>query len=79
LAAKSSALSKKTFPKEELRARGDAMFGVVGLLSVIVGAVAAYASDRYPAFIEALETAAGILVLGGFAVAGYTLSTFIIV
>jgi hypothetical protein len=55
------------------------MFGVVGLLSVIAGAVAAYASDRYPACIEALETAAGILVLGGFAVAGYALSTFIIV
>jgi hypothetical protein len=55
------------------------MFGVVGLLSVIVGAVAAYAADRYPAYIEALETVAGILVLGGFAVAGYALSTFVIV
>jgi hypothetical protein len=55
------------------------MTGVVGLLSVIVGAVAACAADRYPAHIEALETAAGILVLGGFAVAGYALSTFVIV
>jgi hypothetical protein len=55
------------------------MIGVVGLFSVIVGAIVAYASDRHPAHIEALETAAGILVLGGFAVAGYTLSSFIIV
>jgi hypothetical protein len=53
------------------------MIGVAGLLSVIVGATVAYASDRYPAYIEALETAAGLLVFGGFAVAGYALSTFI--
>jgi hypothetical protein len=52
---------------------------VAGLLSVIVGAVFAYAADRYPAYLAALETASGILVLGGFAVAGYALSTFIIV
>jgi hypothetical protein len=53
------------------------MIGVVGLFSVVVGAIAAYAADRYPAYIEALETAAGLLVLGGFAVAGYALSTFV--
>jgi hypothetical protein len=55
------------------------MISVVGLLSVIVGSAAAYVSDRYPTHIEALETVAGILVLGGFAVAGYGLSTFVIV
>jgi len=53
------------------------MIGVAGLFSVVVGAVVVYASDRYPAYIEALETAAGLLVLGGFWVAGYALSTFI--
>jgi hypothetical protein len=79
LAAKNGALSKKAFAKKGFRARGDKMFGVVGLLSVIVGAAAAYAADRYPTYIEALETVAGILVLGGFAVAGYALSTFVIV
>ena len=52
---------------------------VAGLLSVIVGAVCAYAAERYPAYMSALETVAGILVLGGFAVAGYGLSTFVIV
>jgi hypothetical protein len=53
------------------------MIGVMGLFSVVVGAIVAYAADRYPAYIEALETAAGLLVLGGFAVAGFTLSTLI--
>jgi hypothetical protein len=53
------------------------MIGVAGLLSVVVGAIVAYVADRHPAYIEALETAAGVLVLGGFAVAGYALSTFI--
>jgi hypothetical protein len=53
------------------------MIGVMGLFSVVVGAIVAYAADRYPAYIETLETAAGLLVLGGFAVAGYTLSTLI--
>jgi hypothetical protein len=52
---------------------------VAGLLGVIVGAVCAYAADRYPTYLAALETVAGILVLGGFAVAGYALSTFVIV
>jgi uncharacterized membrane protein len=52
---------------------------VAGLLSVIVGAFAAYAAERYPAYLAALHTISGILVLGGFAIATYGLSTFIIV
>jgi hypothetical protein len=55
------------------------MIGFIGLFSVVTGAVAAYASDRYPSRREALETAAGILVIGGFSVAGYALSNFVIV
>jgi hypothetical protein len=55
------------------------MMGVAGLFSVMVGAGIAYVADRFPAITEALETVAGIMVLGGFAVAGYALSTFIIV
>lgn len=53
--------------------------GVAGLLSVMVGAVVAYAADRFPAVTETLETVAGIMVLGGLAVAGYALSTLVIV
>jgi hypothetical protein len=55
------------------------MIGIIGLFSVVTGAVVAYASDRTPSHREAFETAAGVLVLGGFAVAGYTLSNFVIV
>jgi hypothetical protein len=59
--------------------RGDMMIGVTGLCSVVIGAIVAYASDRHPAHIEVLETLAGLLVLGGFAAAGYALSSFVIV
>jgi hypothetical protein len=55
------------------------MIGIVGLFSVMMGAIVAYASNRYPSHIEALETAAGLLVLGGFSAAGYALSTLIII
>jgi predicted RNA methylase len=55
------------------------MIGIVGLTSVVIGAIIAYASDRCPSHIEALETAAGLLVFGGFFAAGYALSTLIIV
>ena len=55
------------------------MIAIVGLFSVVTGATVAYASDRFPSRREALETAAGVLVLGGFSVAGYALSNFVIV
>ena len=55
------------------------MIGIAGLFSVVTGSVAAYASDRFPARREVLETVAGVLVLGGFSVAGYALSSFVIV
>jgi hypothetical protein len=49
------------------------MVGAVGLLSVTVGAVVEFLADRvrvlsrFPAHIVALETGAGILLIGGFA------------
>ena len=49
------------------------MVGAAGLLSVVVGAVVAYASERFPGRfagnVEALETGAGALLLGGLALA----------
>jgi hypothetical protein len=54
------------------------MIGIVGLFGVIIGAIVAYASDRHPSHIVALETLAGLLVLAGFAAAGYALSTLLI-
>jgi hypothetical protein len=49
------------------------MTGVVGLLSVVVGAVVACASERFPAHVESLETGAGFLLLSGLALSGYAL------
>jgi hypothetical protein len=43
------------------------MIGLLGLLSVVAGAVTAYVAERYPAQVEALQTGAGILLVGGFA------------
>lgn len=55
------------------------MIGIAGLFGVIIGAIVAYASDRHPAHIEALETVAALLVLAGFAAAGYALSALVVV
>lgn len=49
------------------------MVGIVGLLSVTIGAVVAYASERFPAHVESLETGAGFLLISGFALTGYVL------
>ena len=49
--------------------RENAVVGILGLLSVMTGAVVAYLAKRFPAHIEALETGAGALLLGGLALA----------
>ena len=53
------------------------MVGAVGLLGVAAGAVVAYLSGRFPAHIEALETSAGVLLIGGFALTGCALPAMI--
>ena len=45
------------------------MVGILGLLSVMTGAAVAYLAKHFPAHIEALETCAGALLLGGLALA----------
>ena len=49
--------------------RESAVVGILGLLSVMTGAVVAYVAKRFPDHIEALETGAGALLLGGLALA----------
>ncbi|MGA2892297.1 MAG: hypothetical protein ABSE22_05465 [Xanthobacteraceae bacterium] len=49
------------------------MVGAVGLFSVMIGAVVAYASDRFPAHVESLETGAGFLLISGLALSSYAL------
>lgn len=53
------------------------MLAAAGLLSVMLGAVAAYSAKRFPGHfaghVEALETGAGVLLIGGLALAGCAL------
>lgn len=49
------------------------MVGLAGSLSVMAGGVVAFLSVRFPAHVEALETAAGIMLIGGFALASCAL------
>jgi len=49
--------------------RENAVVGILGMLSVVTGAAIAYLAKRFPAHIEALETGAGALLLGGLALA----------
>ena len=53
------------------------MVGLLGLLSVMTGVVVAYLAKRFPAHIEALETGAGALLLGGLALASCGLPVLI--
>ena len=53
------------------------MIGATGLVSVIAGAVVAYFADRFPIRAETIETGAGILLIGGFALVGCMLPMMI--
>jgi hypothetical protein len=49
------------------------MTGTITVLSAVLGAFTAYASERFPLRREALETAAGFMLIGGFAAIGCAL------
>ena len=49
------------------------MLGIVSLINVTFGAVTAYVAGRFPARAEAIETGAGFLLIGGFALIGSAL------
>ena len=53
------------------------MLGLAGLLSVTAGGIIAYLSPRFPAHIEALETATGVLLIAGFVLAAWGLPTIL--
>jgi hypothetical protein len=46
---------------------------VIGILGVMSGTAIAYLAKRFPAHIELLESGAGALLLGGFALASCAL------
>jgi hypothetical protein len=49
------------------------MLDIVSLISVTVGAVAAYLGERLPKHAEAIETGAGFLLIGGLSLLGSAL------
>jgi hypothetical protein len=49
------------------------MIAAGGVFSFMVGAVFAYAADRFPAHIESIETGAGFLLISGLALSSYAL------
>jgi hypothetical protein len=61
---------------EEL-AREESMTGVLNLLTVALGGFTAYVSERFPVTREALEAAAGFMLLGGFAAIGCALPAMV--
>ena len=46
------------------------MLGAVSFFSVVIGTAAASVAQCYPNYVEAIETGAGVLLIGGIALAG---------
>jgi hypothetical protein len=53
------------------------LVGALSLIGIVLGAMAAYFADRFPAHIEAIETGAGVLLIGGLALLGSALPAII--
>jgi hypothetical protein len=51
------------------------MTATLSVISVLSGVTAAASSLRYQTYAKEIETAAGILILGGFALVGFALPT----
>jgi hypothetical protein len=49
------------------------MIAAISLISVVLGGVAAVQAERYPAYVEMIETVAGILLIGGLGLIGSAL------
>jgi hypothetical protein len=49
------------------------MIATIGAISFVLGATVAYLANRYPEHREAIETAAGVILIGGLGLLGYAL------
>lgn len=49
------------------------MIAIISLISVVLGGVAAVQAERYPAYVQLIETAAGVLLIGGLGLIGAAL------
>jgi hypothetical protein len=59
------------FSHRQTRRRG--MIAIISLFSMILGGVAAVQAERYPAYVRQIETAAGVLLIGGLGLIGAAL------
>ena len=53
------------------------MLAIAGFFSVITGVTAACVARRWPAHAQNIETAAGALLLGGFALVGWAMPAMV--
>jgi hypothetical protein len=56
---------------------GVRMLGAFSLMSIVVGAAAAAVADRFAKHAEAIETGAGVLLIGGLALLGSALPVMV--
>jgi hypothetical protein len=53
------------------------MLGFAGLVSIMIGGVIAYVSERFPAYVELLQSIGGLLLIVGFGLIGANLPAII--
>jgi len=49
------------------------MIAAISAISFVLGAAVAYVANGYPEYLPAIETVAGILLIGSLALLGYAL------
>ena len=49
------------------------MVGAISLIGIALGVAAACLAERFPAHVEAIQTGAGVLLIGGLALLGSAL------
>jgi hypothetical protein len=53
------------------------MLGFAGLVSVMIGGVTAHVAERFPAYVEVLQTIGGLLLIVGFGLVASNLPAII--
>ena len=53
------------------------MLAAAGLLNVVIGMIAACLARRWPLHTQTIESAAGALLLGGFALVGWAMPAMV--
>jgi hypothetical protein len=60
-----------------MSARGIVMLGFAGLVSIMIGGVTAYVSERFPTYVELLQSIGGLLLIVGFGLIGSNLPAIV--